>query len=344
MKSLENALHAIPLLIGWGTAIAGLPLKLYNSIGVNCWIAAYPLGCQQSFRQDDKDDANFRTCARGDNAFIYRWAFYHAELWSVWIFSLWAMLLIYLHVRKRELASQQYRNHPPSSVSLEGDSHHVLRNSVASEGDNQNVRISRSYYNKNALTKSRMFAVQATFFVVMFCVTWIWSMVNWVIESQRGYLIRPILYLMTIFVPSQGLFDFLIYIRPRVITYCRRNPNRTWRQLLHEAVFDSSAERPIVASSGHPVESTGTYSPDETNQDMRNLPDNANDPATNDRVTLEHPSAHATSPQVESTQSQLGQLSQDRTIIEDMHMETQYPSSSTLQSVPLYQNYNEYFE
>ena len=88
-----------------------------------------------------------------------------------------------------------------------------------------------------------MFAVQAAFFVIMFCITWIWSMVNWVIESQRGYLLRPLLYLMVIFVPSQGTFDFLVYIRPRIITYRRRHPNWTWKQLIMNGTILSSTTK-----------------------------------------------------------------------------------------------------
>ena len=56
-RKVELWLHVIPLLVGWGTAVAGLPLQLYNAFGWTCWINSYPLGCI-----DNVD------CERGDNA------------------------------------------------------------------------------------------------------------------------------------------------------------------------------------------------------------------------------------------------------------------------------------
>lgn len=59
---VELFLHGIPMLIGWSTAIAGLPLKLYNPLGWTCWINTSPPGCIDN-----------ETCLRGDNAGIYRY-------------------------------------------------------------------------------------------------------------------------------------------------------------------------------------------------------------------------------------------------------------------------------
>ena len=96
LKMVEHWLHILPLIVGWGTAIAGLPLNLYNSIGINCWIAEYPFGCEDSRRHGET------TCLRGDNAWIYRWAFYHAELWTVWGFCVFTMIILYRHIRRGE--------------------------------------------------------------------------------------------------------------------------------------------------------------------------------------------------------------------------------------------------
>jgi hypothetical protein len=60
-RKVEPWLHAVPFAVGWSTAIAGLPLTLYNAFGWTCWINSYPFGCV--------DNVN---CQRGDNAGIYR--------------------------------------------------------------------------------------------------------------------------------------------------------------------------------------------------------------------------------------------------------------------------------
>lgn len=60
-ENVEPWLHAVPFAVGWSTAIAGLPLSLYNAFGWTCWINSYPFGCI--------DNVN---CERGDYAGIYR--------------------------------------------------------------------------------------------------------------------------------------------------------------------------------------------------------------------------------------------------------------------------------
>jgi hypothetical protein len=60
-RTVEPWLHIVPCAVGWSTAIAGIPLSLYNAFGWTCWINSYPFGCI--------DNVN---CERGDNAGIYR--------------------------------------------------------------------------------------------------------------------------------------------------------------------------------------------------------------------------------------------------------------------------------
>jgi len=64
---VEPLLHAIPLIFGFATMIAGLFLQLFNYGVWDCWIAPYPLGCEESWRNGGKT-----TCERGDNASLYQ--------------------------------------------------------------------------------------------------------------------------------------------------------------------------------------------------------------------------------------------------------------------------------
>ena len=98
-SKVEPAMHVIPLVFGWATAIAGLPLLLYNPIGWTCWIAEVPRGCD---RNPDVE------CERGNNSYIDRWAFFHAELWATFIAITIMMLVMYKSVRDKERRTMRY--------------------------------------------------------------------------------------------------------------------------------------------------------------------------------------------------------------------------------------------
>jgi len=73
----EPWLHAIPLIFGLATMVAGLFLKLYNYGVWDCWIAPYPLGCDESWRNGGSTN-----CERGNNATLYIWLFDLIPKWS----------------------------------------------------------------------------------------------------------------------------------------------------------------------------------------------------------------------------------------------------------------------
>lgn len=75
-RYLEPAIHVTAFIWAFGTAIASIVLELYNNANLWCWIAPYPSNCLDSWRYGAEGN-----CIRGDNAWIYRWAFYFAPLW-----------------------------------------------------------------------------------------------------------------------------------------------------------------------------------------------------------------------------------------------------------------------
>ena len=99
-RRAEPFLHAIPILFAWGTAIAGLPLKLYNPanrIGFFCYIAEYPTFC--SLRD---------SCERGENARVYLWAFLLIWVFIVFFYMAVCMLMIYRKVLSVEKARDKW--------------------------------------------------------------------------------------------------------------------------------------------------------------------------------------------------------------------------------------------
>lgn len=91
----EPGLHLLPIAIGWGTAVATLPLDLQNPIGWTCWIGVSPPGCS---------DTTY-PCTRGDPDLVTltRWLFFHAELWAAFLFVMVAMIAIYAKIRRVEM-------------------------------------------------------------------------------------------------------------------------------------------------------------------------------------------------------------------------------------------------
>jgi hypothetical protein len=74
---VEPWMHAIPLIFGIATMIASLKLNLFNSGLFDCWIAPFPQGCQESWRNNGET-----TCGRGDNASLYQWLFDLIPKWT----------------------------------------------------------------------------------------------------------------------------------------------------------------------------------------------------------------------------------------------------------------------
>ena len=64
-RGVEPIMHFFAVGFGFGTAIAGLTLNLYNDANLWCWIASYPGDCR------DSRDSN-PTCTRGEDFWIYR--------------------------------------------------------------------------------------------------------------------------------------------------------------------------------------------------------------------------------------------------------------------------------
>ena len=93
VEGIEKYLHALPIVAGLGTGIAGLVLKLFNGAGWICWIApglpSHPERHNPSYG-------------------IYRLAFLYADAWAIIVFLAVTMAVIYYHVLKQERSLDKY--------------------------------------------------------------------------------------------------------------------------------------------------------------------------------------------------------------------------------------------
>jgi hypothetical protein len=99
LKRIEPFLHGVPILWGLGTGIAGLCLTLFNSANLWCWVAPY-------------ED-------RGENADIYRWAFFYGPLWLMEVVVTVNLYFVWVYVRN---VTKRSENHMlPNNSTNSGD-------------------------------------------------------------------------------------------------------------------------------------------------------------------------------------------------------------------------------
>jgi len=174
---------------------------------------------------------NTYPCTRGDvNIAAFRWAFFHAELWTVLVFNAVTMLMIYLSILQRERAVDKYR------ITLREEQKRLL---------------------------SRRFAAQAFLYIAAYTLVWLFPMIQWVISENSGPVYYPILAITVVVNPLQGFFNAAIYIRPRYIKYRQRlqeTGSSSWNAIVFAVSAkednDEGAEEEILANDGELEAST----------------------------------------------------------------------------------------
>ena len=218
VRYYEWFMHLIPLTFSFGTAIAGLPLTLYNPSGLWCWIAALPGGCVHGNNPEGTGE-----CQRGLYAWIYRWAIYYGPLWLSIVVITFNMTVVSYLVWAKEKASLRFRfgyNNPSNlTASVTGD--HDPDPSHG-ESDAANVRsttrsklrasiTARKHRRKNKKQKekhglaSQVFW-QAFYYVLAFYITWIAPTILRMRQTLGKSVPFGIMMAMACLLPLQGKF------------------------------------------------------------------------------------------------------------------------------------------
>jgi hypothetical protein len=257
VKKLERFMHLVPLAFSFGTAIAGLPLTLYNPTGLWCWIGALPETCIHGNQKEGTGE-----CLRGHYAWIYRWAIYYGPVWlSILVITSNMAVVSYL-VWAKERASRKFRfghNNPPNLTASFAD-RHPSPGVGDSSGGNSRVKPtvivrSRSFINRQKQKQGLASQVfwQAFFYVMAFYLTWITPTILRLLQTLDKNVPFALTMTMACLLPLQGefvngghvlrgvfvtgeiqansfamlgFFNMLIYVRPRVVQYRNRNPER----------------------------------------------------------------------------------------------------------------------
>jgi hypothetical protein len=204
-KKVEPFFYGLSLSVAIATCSASVALDLFNNANIWCWIAAKPLGCDQSYNNNGETD-----CLRGNNAELYRWFFYYALVWFALLFVGVIMFKVYLTFRKLETANARYAT-------------------AMSHGGSKN---------KATISRARQVGTQGIWYVGAMYITFFFSTVNRATQAISGVTSFPLLFLQAISIPSQGFWNFLVYIRPRFIKYRSDHPGGTVWGTLKAILYD----------------------------------------------------------------------------------------------------------
>ena len=194
MARTEKVLHAVPIVWATATSLASLGLTLLNNANLWRWIASVPLSCTGSRRNDGVND----DCERGNNAWIYRWAFFYGPLWFAIALSGVAMILTWMVVAKTEAQTDKRRldlEVSPGGSTIDGQH--------ADEAERKRIRRGK---------RSRQVAMQALFYMLAFFFSWTPATLTRFIQMVSGKTYFPIILLMAIFTPMQVSLLCLCFI------------------------------------------------------------------------------------------------------------------------------------
>mmetsp|Transcript_26122 Transcript_26122/g.52498 ORF Transcript_26122/g.52498 Transcript_26122/m.52498 type:complete len:493 (+) Transcript_26122:185-1663(+) len=237
MKKAERYLLAVPLVWASGTSLAALGMTLFNNANLWCWISSVPLGCKGSLRNDGVND-----CERGNNQWIYRWIFFYGPLWTAILLSGVAMLLTYFSVAQTEKASSKWKNN--DTFKYEPTDSALRKKKEKEESDRKH---------------SKQVSSQAFYYLMAFFLSWTPATLTRLIQMVSFKTYYPLILLMAITNPMQGLLNYLVYMRPRWLAYRKRHPE--WGRCMAFAM--------IFRGEFHRTESTNVRPTNGTSQETR---------------------------------------------------------------------------
>lgn len=183
IAKVEPFMHAIPLLFGLATMIASLTLDLFNSGLFDCWIAPFPQGCEESWR-----NGGVTTCERGDNASLYQWLFDLIPKWSSVLLVTFNMFRTHRAVLQRERSMHRFTR-PSSNEPSSNES------SIRPPEGSPKPRV------------ARMLARQSYLYVGALYLTYIPVIITRLTELISGSVYYGMLLTISITIPLQGFWN-----------------------------------------------------------------------------------------------------------------------------------------
>jgi hypothetical protein len=225
LVKIEPIIHGIPICFGLGTAIAAAALNVYGSVDWLCWINPNP---PQS------------------NTKIYQWSFLFGPLFFCVIFVTTAMILLYRAMRKRERVVEKYAFESSMNINA---------SFAAASNPRRSTALTKNK-TKGKTKCSTEIAVQGILYVGGFYICWFFPTLQRIIEltqeTRKNYY--PLQFLDSFLLPLQGLFNALVYLRPKFQAYRKKHPEVSCCRSLFRTTTNASTSRYSSNYSTSPVE------------------------------------------------------------------------------------------
>merc|ERR1712087_665353 len=154
---------------------------------------------------------------------FYRWIFWYGPLWAIILCISAIMAAIYYDIAKQEKRQRRWAIQPPTNNDIEGGT----ANNQESTAANRNTRERNNGRASPRSTRvSDSVKWQAFWYVGSFLLTWFFlTVVRGMQTAGWGDSIPNWIVLAAVaLVPSQGFFNFLIYVKPRYAQHRKEHP------------------------------------------------------------------------------------------------------------------------
>jgi hypothetical protein len=213
MIKIERFFHAVPIAWILSTSTLLLSTDSFNNFGIVCMISSSPKGC------DSNDEVE---CTRGIHAKFYRMFFHLLPIILIFIIICSSMSRICLSIRAQEQKMETYR----ANLGTLPDSIRAIRQerNTTTSFDIENMpRPSRRRESVGDRLR-RDACKQALCHVFAYFLSYVFSMIFQGIVTFTGEVNVTFWVLQQLTAPTQGFFNFIVFLRPRVIAVRNHNP------------------------------------------------------------------------------------------------------------------------
>lgn len=254
-KKIEPFLHAVAILWTFSGGIACWATGVFNVMraGNVCWYTPLPDNCVTDIGIE---------CIRGEQAYTFGWLFGGSNA-----ITLCGIIFCLVGVC-RTVIKQENRNERYSirSVSIASDRNSLtrrlslaIRNSLRRSENSENLPVNlvpalrhASYVSRstrNSQRRRRETMAQASLYIVSFFASNVWAYLYGFLVTIGQDVPFGITLMFSIFYPLGGLFNILVYTRPKLISLKKRQPELSWIRCFFKIVKSGVAVPDIVITS-----------------------------------------------------------------------------------------------
>ena len=249
---IEPFFHALPLVYIGSVNTFLLIKKSFNPAVTTCFIGPYPRGCHLN------PDV---PCTRGENAAVYMWTLHGWPVIAMFFSVLIIMGKLYHSVRSQEKKMQSYQvtTTLPESIRRLRNVTSAEQSTPSPETPPPSPRLSffRNAFNFCQPTQQESYSprqspfarrrreamIQCFLYVLAYFVSYIFVVI-FQINMNTGQFIYSIWVMTQVTVPLQGFWNFLVFIRPRVIASRQVENDLTLAQAFMKAIMSTADTTP----------------------------------------------------------------------------------------------------